>query len=119
MSLKLCTYDTVSTSRGQWLRIEIFHLLISNGGESGTIPPSLGGDLSTFYGEDSVGEWTLAIRNDDSSEELAGELLNWAIHFGDTCGNPGEEDCNCNGIPDSCDIASLQSSDCNANDRFT
>ncbi|MHC4064226.1 MAG: proprotein convertase P-domain-containing protein, partial [Planctomycetota bacterium] len=67
--------------------------------------------LSDFAGESSAGTWTITVT--DVYEGDTGALESWSLTF-IPAGVP-EEDCNTNGIPDECDIASGASQDLNTN----
>ncbi|MHC4092515.1 MAG: proprotein convertase P-domain-containing protein, partial [Planctomycetota bacterium] len=67
--------------------------------------------LGAFAGESSEGTWTIEVVDVRGSH--AGQFESWSLTF-IPAGVP-EEDCNDNGIPDECDIASGASQDLNTN----
>jgi subtilisin-like proprotein convertase family protein len=72
-------------------------------------PASPSQALSTYNSMDKFGDWTLTVS--DHLFYNSGTLVYWALDFV----NQGQGDCNENGIPDECDIASGESTDGNNN----
>jgi subtilisin-like proprotein convertase family protein len=83
--------------------------------EAGTTSPH--NSLSVFDEEDPAGDWMLTLFSQYNGTPQGFEcyLHHWAIVLGETCGATGAVDCNCNGIPDECDIASGFGADCDGN----
>lgn len=69
-------------------------------------------DLTPFRGQDVILSWHF-----DSLDEIGNALLGWQVDTVEITTGLGGLDCNTNGIPDECDIASGSSGDCNGNGR--
>jgi subtilisin-like proprotein convertase family protein len=74
-----------------------------------TGPASPSQSLGAYHDMDKYGEWTLIVS--DHLFYNSGALKYWSL----TIYNAAQGDCNANGIPDECDIASGYSTDANGN----
>jgi subtilisin-like proprotein convertase family protein len=81
--------------------------------EPGTTDPYQ--SLDAFDGQDPAGIWTLSVFMDGNNVGDSDQLEGWGLIFEQPCGLAGAVDCNCNGIPDSCDLASGIEPDCDGN----
>jgi len=82
-------------------------LTVYNAPFTGTFNPI--GNLNDFNGVNSGGQWRLTV-SDDGDPIDTGTLLHWSLHL-----DEAPHECNTNGVPDECDIASGESADCDTN----